>query len=210
MAKQLALLLAPLRPLFIEEPLLHGQINEASSMKFSLGLPTADFCSLSDRLHRAADRCPHRPRRAHLPQAGLQCVHAFSTKVSTAPLASLTCTLQDPTLRPAQLTLFSRTSAMLAASANASGLRRWPSATTCEQAYILLYSLTSSYTPCQWLRAALPERTHRACGQHAHRHLLPERQSTLCVCILLPPLISRPFHLTVCHPGDVVPDSLCV
>lgn len=47
MAKQLALLLAPHRPLFIEEPLLHGQVNEIASIAKQSGVPIA----LGERLY---------------------------------------------------------------------------------------------------------------------------------------------------------------
>ncbi|KAL7418054.1 enolase C-terminal domain-like protein [Mrakia frigida] len=55
MAKQLALLLAPHRPLFIEEPLLHGHINEIASLARQTGVPIA----LGERMYTRQDFRPY-------------------------------------------------------------------------------------------------------------------------------------------------------
>ncbi|KAG8938590.1 hypothetical protein FRC03_007092 [Tulasnella sp. 419] len=55
MAKQLALQLAPLRPLFIEEPLLHGHIPEIASIAKQTGIPVA----LGERLYTRQDFRPY-------------------------------------------------------------------------------------------------------------------------------------------------------
>lgn len=52
---QLALLLAPHRPLFIEEPLLHGHVNEIADIAKLTGVPIA----LGERFYTRQDLRPY-------------------------------------------------------------------------------------------------------------------------------------------------------